>query len=132
MAQITGIVTVRHAGKDYSLMLGMSGLAKLQQDYGKDLAPLVAMFEEKVMPDFAVLLRVTQIALERFHPDADDWLADDMLQHDFSVGARVIREAFESLQKATPAVSPDAAPVGTTSGNVAKPRAKKAKPARRG
>lgn len=128
MSQITGVVTVRHKDKDYSLMLGMSGLAKLQQEYGKDLAPLVAMFEEKVMPDFAVLLRVTQIALERYHPDVNAWLADDLLQNDFSVGARVISEAFEQLQKATPA----AARKGAASGNVAKPRAKKAKPARRG
>ena len=98
MAQITGVVTAAHGGTEYSLILGMAGLARLQQEYGKDLAPLMAMFEEGQMPDFAVLLRVTELALQRHHPEADSHLADDLLAADITVAVRVINAAFEGLQ----------------------------------
>lgn len=121
MAQITGAVTVTHDGKDYSLILGMSGLAQLQKEYGQDLKPLVEMEEEGKLPDFSVLVRITTIALKRFHPDADPYLADDLLRADPSVPMQVVRDAFDlpDDDKAAP------------SGNAARPRAKR-KGAKRG
>ncbi|WP_411839246.1 hypothetical protein [Paracoccus sp. ME4] len=98
MAQITGVVTAVHDGTEYSLILGMSGLARLQEEYGKDMAPIVAMFEEGEMPDFAVLLRVTELALQRHHPEGGRELADDLLTADITVPVRVINAAFEGLQ----------------------------------
>lgn len=127
VAQITGVVTASHEGLSLRLILGMAGLAKLQDEYGKDLAPLVAMFEDKTMPDFAVLLRVTQIGLERYHPDADPYLADDLLASDITVAVQLINAAFQGLQAAAPGKPRgQAAP-----GNGAKARGK-AKAAKRG
>lgn len=126
MSQITGVVTAQHDGKAIRLILGMTGLAQLQVEYGKDLGPLVAMFEDKSMPDFSVLLRATQVALERFHGDADPYLADDLLAQDLTIAVRVINLAFEGLQNA----GPKSGKAKAAPGNVERPR--KARAAKRG
>ncbi|WP_111559464.1 hypothetical protein [Paracoccus sediminilitoris] len=127
MAQLTGIIEAKHAGATYRLTLGMSGLARLQEEYGKGLEPLIAMAQEGQAPDFAVLLRVTQVALERFHPDADPYLADDLLAADVGIAVAVMSAAFAGLQAATPGKAGGA----TASGKATAPRGK-AKPGKRG
>ena len=127
MANVTGIIETKHAGATYRLTLGMSGLARLQEEYGKGLEPLIAMAAGGEAPDFAVLLRVTQVALERFHPDADPYLADDLLAADVGIAVAVMNAAFAGLQAATPG-KPGGA---TASGKATAPRGK-AKPGKRG
>lgn len=127
MNAVTGVVTATHEGQTYRLILGMGGLARLQQEYGVELAPLVAMEDEGRMPDFSVLLRVTQVALERFHPDADPYLADDLLTADVAVAVRILNAAFGAM-KGSASVKAGGVPASVnTAARPAKPKAKSPK-----
>lgn len=129
MSDTTGEVTAKLGGKTYRLYLGMRGIGQLQQEFGKDLAPIMEaaggmpeagdgdQAEAASLPDLQALIRVVEVSLARFHSDeADDYLAGDLLQADIGLAPRLIFAAI-------PQVSDDPAPSGTS------PRRGKAAPA---
>lgn len=107
MAQITGEITATLAGTTYQLCLGMRGIAKLQQEYGQQLDPITKLDPEtEELPDFGVMLRIMELALERHHPDADAWIADDLIRQDAAVVFRLIEAAFPSAEDGDAAEKP--------------------------
>jgi|GEM_PF-1279395 len=97
MESLTGEIGVQHGGQQYSLMLGLRGIAKLQAKYGKDLAVIRhadAAAEE--LPDLGVYLDIVDIALERHHPDATPALGEQMLMADMALPGRLLAAAFPS------------------------------------
>lgn len=96
-AQITGEVTATHDGSEYTLLLGLRGIAKLQEEYGADLAPLSKMGDGDSMPDMNVLLRVVDIALSRYHPDAGEDVAEGLLMADMNLPGKLLAAAFPTV-----------------------------------
>lgn len=123
MAQINGVVQVRHGGKSYSLILGMSGLAKLQREYDQSLSIFQEMEEEGKVPDFGALLRVVEIGLERFHGDADPYLADDLMRAKPELPVELVNAAFATM---------DGGAEGNGSPETGKAQARPAKRSRKG
>lgn len=104
MEGITGEVTAQHGGKEYRLYLGMRGIGRLQEEYGKDLAPLMADPDAAKggVPDMGPLVRVVEVSLLRYHPDADPYLADDLLRTDLSLPGRLIASAIPGAADEAP------------------------------
>lgn len=96
--QITGEVSVRFEGKEYTLMLGPRGIGKLQKEYGRRLEPLMEMGQGDDLPDVNVLLRVVDIGLERHHADATEDVAEGLLMGDWGLPGRLIAGAFPTVE----------------------------------
>jgi hypothetical protein len=100
MADITGALSVEHNGARYSLRLTMRGIAKLQEEFGRDIAGLLSG-DVATVPDFGAILRVVEIALAKGNPSmADDKikdLADDIATVDL-VG-RIVQAAFPDAEE---------------------------------
>ncbi|SCY61525.1 hypothetical protein [Paracoccus tibetensis] len=95
MNAITGEVVVTARGETYRLCLGMIGLAQLQKEYGQHLGPITDLdLKEGELPDFSVMVRVVDLALDRYHPEHDKWVADDILREDLSTFLRLVEGAF--------------------------------------
>lgn len=96
MSNITGEVVAQHDGKTYRLYLGMRGIGLLQQEFGKDIAPIFAEADASgtAIPDMSALLRVVEVSLHRHHPDADEYTAGDLLGADLSLPGRLIHATF--------------------------------------
>jgi len=114
MSDIRGSMKVQANGDEYTLFVGMSVLADLQAKHGQHVlgqleAPTGA--GDAWVPDLSIVTDLFLGALQRFHPDADRWLVDD-----------IIAENAEALPQLMKAAFPDAKPL---SGNV-KSRSKKA------
>lgn len=129
MSEITGEVTAKLGGKTYRLYLGMRGIGQLQQEFGKDLAPIMeaaggmpeadgdGAATTTSLPDLHALIRVVEVSLSRFHSDeTDEYLAGDLLQADIGLAPRLIFAAI-------PQASDDTVPSGPAS------RGRKAAPA---
>lgn len=110
MAQITGTITVRREGRDIPLRLKMSGIARLQAEFGRSIGGVLD--GTAGIPDMAVFLRIVQEAVvgadpSRQHESTDRQpladLADDILTEDPGVVERIIKASF-------PDPAPDAAP----------------------
>ncbi|RWR31355.1 hypothetical protein D2T31_04980 [Sinirhodobacter populi] len=99
MAEFTGEFSHTVGGKTYRLALGLRGIAVLQQELGKDLAPL--QIEDGDHADFNVLLRVVEVALQRHHPDAGPEVAEEILASDLSIWARLVAAAFPDAPEGT-------------------------------
>ena len=98
---------VQANGEEYTLFVGMSVLADLQAKHGQDVLTQLEAPEgsgENWMPDLSIVTDLFLGALQRFHPDADRWIADD-----------IIAENAEALPMLMQASFPDAKP---SSGNV--------------
>ena len=120
MSQITGEVTAKLGDKTYRLYLGMRGIGQLQQEFGKDLAPIMEAAgglpdagegeaAAASLPDLQALIRVVEVSLTRFHSDeTDEYLAGDLLQADIGLAPRLIFAAI-------PQASDDAVPSGSAS-----------------
>lgn len=109
MAQITGTMVVHREGRDIPLRLKMSGIARLQAEFGRSIGGVLD--GTAGIPDMAVFLRIVQEAIvgadpSRQHDNADRQLADladDILTEDPGVVERIIKASF-------PDPAPDAAP----------------------
>ncbi len=109
MTQVTGAVRVVANGKEYTLWLGMSVLAELQERHGQNAlerldAPkgLTKAEAEKWVPELGILRDLFIGALQRYHEDeADRWLVDDILAQNTDAHANLISAAFPEPEKAT-------------------------------
>lgn len=110
MAQITGEITATLGDKTYQLCLGMIGFAQLQQEYGQQLEPITKLDPEREeLPDFGVIVRIVEIALQRHHPEANRYVADDLCRQDMSL-------VYRLLEAAMPAGAEDAGGKGKAGG----------------
>jgi hypothetical protein len=101
MASILGELEVTHGGATYRLRLTMRGIATLQDEFGNDIGGILDMSEGGI-PNMNICLRVVELALKRFHPDADADLADDILSDDMSIFGKLIAAAFPSAAEVQP------------------------------
>ncbi|RJL13690.1 hypothetical protein [Paracoccus siganidrum] len=99
-AQITGEITASFEGREYRLMLGLRGIARLQEEYGKELTPLMEMSEGNSIPDMNVLLRVVDIALMRHHDDVGEDVAEGLLMQDMDLPGKLLAAAFPTVEDA--------------------------------
>jgi len=80
MANVTGSVTLEVNGKPYTLWLGMSVLAEIQEKHGEKFEALISGVEDGKMPSLAVVQSILLGALQRYHgKEADRWLVDDLV-----------------------------------------------------
>lgn len=107
MANVTGSVTLEANGKAYTLWLGMSVLAEIQDKHGDKFEELIAGIEDGKMPSLSVVHSIFLGALQRFHKDeADRWLVDDLIAQNqnalgqLMAGASPDPEAGQSRGKA--------------------------------
>ncbi|MDS9468211.1 hypothetical protein RGQ15_11600 [Paracoccus sp. MBLB3053] len=101
MQMLTGEVIVQHQGVEYRLMLGLRGIAKLQDQYGARLDPIRNMGQgEDEIPDFNVLLNIVDIALERHHPNAGADLSEHLLIEDMALPGKLLKAAFPEAKPA--------------------------------
>lgn len=105
MQTITGEVAVTHGGQEYRLFLGMRGIGKLQEEFGKDLAPFMGLEDDgddKAIPEMTPLLRVIEVSLARYHPEADPYLADALLAADLGLPGKLIAAAIPGAEREAP------------------------------
>ena len=69
MADVTGAVTVQHAGKTYALRLTFGAMAELQDEFGQDIAGLLT---GTTTPNFKAMGRMVELALKKGTPAAAD------------------------------------------------------------
>lgn len=104
MVDVRGSMKVQANGEEYTLFVGMSVLADLQDKHGQDVLGQLEAPEgagANWMPDLSIVTDLFLGALQRFHEGADRWLVDD-----------IIAENAEALPKLMQASFPDAKPVG--------------------
>lgn len=95
MASFTGEVIAKLGDEEYCLALGLRGVAKLQEQYGANLDPIHNLGQEEgELPDFSVLLRIVDVALERHHPDAPGDVAEMLLAADMALPGKLLTAAF--------------------------------------
>ncbi|AZV00202.1 hypothetical protein pben1_p45 [Paracoccus phage vB_PbeS_Pben1] len=95
MADFTGEVIAKVGGQEYRLALGLRGIARLQEEYGANLDPIQGMGQaEGDLPDFSVLLRIVDVALERHHPEVAGDVAEQLLAADMSLPGKLLTAAF--------------------------------------
>jgi hypothetical protein len=69
----------------------------LQDEYGQNLEPILAI-KDGELPHFGVCLRVVELALQRYHPDAGPDVADDILTQDMGyLSGSCLRRLFPKL-----------------------------------
>ena len=93
MAKMLGDVNVSVGGQEYCLRLTMRGIATLQDEFGQNLEPILAL-QPGELPHFGVCLRVVELALKRYHPDAGPDVADDILTQDMTIFGTILEAAF--------------------------------------
>lgn len=93
MAKMLGEVDVSVGSKNYCLRLTMRGIATLQDEYGQNLSPILGI-KDGELPHFGVCLRVVELALQRYHPDAGPDIADDILTQDMAIFGQILEAAF--------------------------------------
>lgn len=99
-----GFLNVEARGETFTLHLGFSGIAALQQKHGADFITKMQPPPEAApgwMPDVGVLCDLILEALQRHHGDvADRWLADDVLAANPEVASEIFEAAFPDQVKA--------------------------------
>lgn len=94
MAQIVGDFDVALNGATYVLHMGMAQLGTLQDEFGTDLAPFMVLPKPGSLPRFSAYVRLVEVALNRYHPDAPDTLAGDLVTANPMVVAELLAAAF--------------------------------------
>ncbi|WP_306150645.1 hypothetical protein [Roseovarius sp. MMSF_3281] len=98
MGKVTGKTTVAVDGTNYTLFLGFSGLAELQEKHGQDFLAKLTPPEgagEAWVPPMAIMRDIILEALQRHHGDeADRWLADDVFAADPEAVGSLIEASF--------------------------------------
>lgn len=97
MAKMLGEVNVSVGGESYCLRLTMRGIATLQDEYGQNLEPILAL-KKGELPHFGVCLRVVELALQRYHPEAGPDVADDILTQDMAIFGTLLEAAFPQAE----------------------------------
>ena len=97
MAKMLGEVNVSVGSETYCLRLTMRGIATLQDEYGQNLEPILGLKEDQ-LPHFGVCLRVVELALQRYHPDAGPEVADDILTQDMGIFGQLMEAAFPQAE----------------------------------
>lgn len=97
MAKMLGEVTASVGGETYRLRLTMRGIATLQDEYGQNLDPILSLADGE-LPHFGVCLRVVELALQRYHPDAGPDVADDILTQDMGIFGQLLEAAFPQAE----------------------------------
>lgn len=107
-ALVTGAVRVIANEKEYTLWLGMSVLAELQERHGQEVlqrldppASLTKQEREKWVPELGILRDLFIGALQRYHAEeADRWLVDDILAQNADAHSNLMSAAFPDPEKA--------------------------------
>jgi hypothetical protein len=101
MADVTGAVRVTANDREYTLWVGFSVLAELQERHGQDVLARLeppADAGEGWMPDLAIVRDLLIGALKRFHEEeADRWLVDDLFAQNPDVFDRLMTGAFPDV-----------------------------------
>jgi len=97
MAKMLGEVNVSVGNDRYCLRLTMRGIAALQDEYGQNLDPILNI-KEGELPHFGVCLRVVELALHRYHPEAGPDVADDILTQDMAIFGQLLEAAFPQAE----------------------------------
>lgn len=120
MSNVTGATRVEVDGQEYTLWLGFSGLAAIQERHGQDVLERLNPPEdapEGWLPELAIVRDIFMEALQRHHAEeADRWLVDDILAQN--------GDAFERLTTAAFPDQPKASATGKPSGNAKRPQRK--------
>lgn len=102
MAGARGTLCVTLGGDEYTLFLGMSVIADLQDKHGQDVLEKLqppAGAGPNWVPDLGLVVDVVQGALQRHHSDtADRWLVDDILAEHAEVLGELMGAAFPAPQ----------------------------------
>ena len=94
---------VTAGGKEYTLWLGMSGLADLQAKHGQDVLQKLEPPEGSGnvwVPDLNIILDLLMAALQRYHCDADRFAADEIFAENEGVVMRLLAAAFPDQKPA--------------------------------
>lgn len=120
MTNVTGAVRVKANGQEYTLWLGFSGLAAVQEKHGQDVMERLNPPDdapESWLPELAIVRDLFMEALQRYHAEeADCWLVDDIINQNRDVFDLLTTAAFPDQDKSKPA--------GHASGNGKRPRRK--------
>lgn len=96
MAMMTGEISARLGDAEYTLLLSMRGVSKLQAEFGDDFLQQLQSANDK-LPPMDLCLRVVEIALDRHHKGADiAGIADDLLTADLGLVRRIFEATFPS------------------------------------
>ena len=113
MTKKMGELTVKHEGKEYRLCLTNMAIGTLQDEYGNNLE--ILNINSAKAPNMGVLVRVIQVALMRHHKEeATVELSDDLLGHDRSAFADLIKVSFPDPKAPTTGKKTPAAKKKTT------------------
>jgi len=97
MADVRGSLKVTASGEEYTLFVGMSVLAGLQAKHGQDVLERLDAPEGAGagwMPDLSIVTDLFLGALERYHPDADRWLVDDIIAENGEALTELMQASF--------------------------------------
>lgn len=102
MGKVTGKSRVTVGENEYTLFLGFSGLAELQEKHGQDfLQRLMPPGDapDGWMPPLAIVRDLILEALQRYHADeADRFLADDIFAADSGAVNALIEASFPEAE----------------------------------
>jgi hypothetical protein len=100
MTNVTGAVTVKANGKDYTLWMGMSVLAALQAEFGDGFEDMLLAAEKGKLPNLTVVHRLFLLALERYHgEEADKYLVDDIIAQNVDALGKLMNGATPPAEK---------------------------------
>ncbi len=100
MANPTGEVKLKAQGKNYRLHLGMSVLADLQEQFGDKIDEVLSPAPAGKLPNLKVMHAIFLAALQRYHPDADRWVVDDIISENQNAFADLLSSAFPDMEDA--------------------------------
>lgn len=107
MAKKMGELLVKHEGKEYRLCLTNRGIGVLQDEFGREMSAF--MPADGGVPSFAAIVRVVEIALQKYHgEEATPDLADDLLGSDRKVFGDLLAVTFPELKAGTGGKKPKA------------------------
>lgn len=101
MTDPRGALKVTAGGNEYTLWLGMSVLADLQDKHGNDVLNQVdapADAGANWLPPLRIVVDLLLGALQRYHPDADKYTVDEIMADAPDVFERLMAAAFPDPQ----------------------------------
>lgn len=94
MAKVIGDLPIKVGEEQFTLHLGFRSIATLQDEFGRDLKPIMEAFEDGELPDFRAIVRIVEVSLTRYHPDAGPDVADAIMAENPTVFVDLISAAF--------------------------------------
>jgi hypothetical protein len=114
MAKPIGDIEVALDGATYTLHMGFRELGVLQSEFGRNLVPLLVKPDDGELPDLAAYLRVVEVSLRRYHPQAAPTVADDIMAADIGIVAKLLAAAFPDALKSGADGGPEKPEAGRT------------------